>query len=330
MSHSTGRRRRRIVALAAAIALAAPLAACANNESNDGGAPETGAPAAAGSQIVIGLAVPNQQSPFFVAIRQWVEEEAKAEDVRIVFADAKNDADTQVSQIQDFITQEVDAIIYIPAGATAATVPVRAAKDAGIPIVTVDRNPDGEPGDTFIATDSVAAAKTLAEWLVEKTGGEGNLGVIQGQIGTTPESARDEGFKAGLEGSAIVEIARQASEAWLQDEGYDIATDMLQAHPEINIIFGRADGLALGAAQAARNAGYDVLVVGFDGDPSGLTAVADGQLAATVCQQTTLMGKLAVQSALKLIAGEDVPAEQLQEGILTTTDNVQEFITTHP
>lgn len=324
MFHATGRVARRIVAFGAAATMTATLVACATTDTGGGGGGSDD------GDITIGLAVPNQQSPFFVAIREWVEKEAEAEGVKVVFADAKNDADTQVSQVQDFITQDVDAIIYIPAGATAATVPVREAKEAGIPVVTVDRNPDGAPGDTFIATDSVASAKALGEWLVEQTGGEGNLGIIQGQLGTTPEEARDEGFTAGIAGSNIVEVARQASEAWLQDEGYDIATDMLQANPEINIIFGRADGLALGAAQAARNAGYDVLVVGFDGDPSGLQAVANGELAATITQQTTLMGKLALQSALKLIKGETLPAEQLQEGILTTKDNVQQFLEQHP
>lgn len=325
MKQSSRRFTSRVVALGAAAALAMSLTACASGTESDGG------DGGGDGTITVGLAVPNQQSPFFVAIRERVEEEAKSEGVELVFADAKNDADAQVSQVQDFITQEVDAIIYIPAGATAATVPVREAKSAGIPVVTVDRNPDGAPGDTFIATDSVASAQVLGEWVVEQTGGEGNLGVIQGQLGTTPEESRDEGFAAGIEGSDIVEIVRQASEAWLQDEGYDIATDMLQANSEINIIFGRADGLALGASQAARNAGIeDILVVGFDGDPSGLTAVKDGMLGATITQQTTLMGELALQSALKLIAGEDVPAEQLQEGILTTAENVDEFIANHP
>lgn len=325
MSNSLRRAARRMVALGAAATLALTVAACSSSGPTDPSA------APGGDDITVGLAVPNQQSPFFVAIREWVENEAEAEGVEVIFADAKNDANTQVSQVQDFITQQVDAIIYIPAGATAATVPVREAQSAGIPVVTVDRNPDGAPGDTFIATDSVAAARELGEWVVEQTGGEGNLGIIQGQLGTTPEEARDEGFSEGIAGSSIVEVARQASEAWAQDEGYDIATDMLQANPEINIIFGRADGLALGAAQAARSGGFDeVFVVGFDGDPSGLEAVASGQLEATVTQQTTLMGKLALQSALQLIAGEELPAEQLQEGLLTTADNVEEYLAEHP
>jgi len=282
--------------------------------------------------VTIGLAVANQQADFFNQIRQAVEAEADGQDVEVIVADAKGDSDTQVSQIQDFITQGVDAIIYIPAGATAATVPMRAADDAGIPVVTVDRNPEGAPGDTFIATDSVAAAEALGDFVIEQTGGEGAVGVIQGQVGTTPEIDRDTGFTTALESSpGLTEVARQASSQWAQDEGFDIATDMLQAHPEITVLFGRADALALGAATAARSAGRDdILVVGFDGDVAGLEAVQDGTLAATITQPTQAMGKLALESAVKLANGDELPAEQLQEGVLTTADNVAPFIAQHP
>lgn len=316
----------RALAVTAAIATTS-LAACTSTPASPG----SGSASGGGEQKVIGLAVANLQANFFNQIRQSVEAEGTKQNVKVIVADAGGDSEKQVSQIQDLITQQVDALIYIPAGATAATVPVKSAKAAGIPVVTVDRNPDGAPGDTFIATDSVAAAKTLAEWVVEQTKGEGNLGVIQGQIGTTPELARDEGFKAGLEGSKIVEVARQASEGWHQDEGHDIAQDMLQAHPEINIIFGRADALALGAAQAARQANRkDILIVGFDGDTAGLEAVRDGVIAATMTQKTQYMGQLALESALKLAAGEKVAAEQLQPAELTTKENVAPFIEQHP
>lgn len=315
---------KRLIAVTAAIATTS-LSACASTPAAPGGEQT-----AAGDKT-IGLAVANLQANFFNQIRQAVEAAAAEQNVKVVVADAAGDSEKQVSQIQDLITQGVDALIYIPAGATAATVPVREAKAAGIPVVTVDRNPDGAPGDTFIATDSVAAAKELGEWVVEQTQGEGKLGVIQGQIGTTPELARDEGFKAGIDGSNIVEVARQASDGWHQDEGHDIAQDMLQAHPEINIIFGRADALALGAAQAARQANRDdILIVGFDGDTAGLEAVRDGVLAATMTQKTQYMGQLALESALKLVAGEQLPAEQLQPAELTTKDNVGPFIEQHP
>jgi ABC-type sugar transport system substrate-binding protein len=88
----------------------------------------------------IGLAVANLQADFFNQIKQSVEREAKAKGVKVVTVDAKGDAATQVSQIQDLITRGVDALIYIPAGATAAEYPVKAAREAKIPVVAVDRN----------------------------------------------------------------------------------------------------------------------------------------------------------------------------------------------
>lgn len=312
---------RKIAAGVTAAVIVVSLSACAT--SGVGGGTDDG-------KKTVGLAVANLQADFFNQIRQSVEAEAAAEGVEVIVSDAKGDSDTQVSQIQDFITQGVDAIIYIPAGATAATVPVRAAKEAGIPIVTVDRNPDGAPGDTFIATDSVAAAEALGDWVVEQTNGTGEVGIIQGQIGTTPQVARQEGFGKALEGTNLKVVAEQASLQWAQDEGYDIATDMLQSNPGITVFFGQADALALGASSAARAAGAKVLVVGFDGDVAGLEAVRDGDLGATITQPTQGMGKLALQSAVKLSNGEKLPAEQLQEGVLTTKDNVEPFITTHP
>ena len=123
--------------------------------------------------ITIGLAVANLQADFFNQIKQSVEREAKAKGIKVITVDAKGDAATQVSQIQDLITRGVDALIYIPAGATAAGVPVKAAKDAKIPVVAVDRNPPDVPADTFIATDSVGAARTLGEHVGKITGGKG-------------------------------------------------------------------------------------------------------------------------------------------------------------
>ena len=293
----------------------------------------TAASAQDNQNITLGLAVANLQADFFNQIKQSVEAEAQAQGVRVVTVDARGDAATQVSQIQDLITQQIDALIYIPAGATAAGVPVQAAKDAGIPVIAVDRNPPDVPADTFIATDSVAAARTLGEHVCELTGGEGEVAIIQGQIGTTPEQDRDQGFNEALENCSGLEVvAKQASQMWAQDEGFAIAQDMLTRYPNITVFFGRADALALGAAQAVQvaNVPQEVTVVGFDGDVAGLEAVRDGVLDATMTQQTQLMGRLAVESALKLVRGEDVPTEQLQEATLTTQENVEPFIEQHP
>jgi ribose transport system substrate-binding protein len=127
-------------------------------------------------------------------------------------------------------------------------------------------------------------------------------------------------------------VAKQPSKAWMQDEGFAIAQDMLQRHPDITVFFGRADALALGAAQAVKvgNLDHKVVVVGFDGDVAGLKAVRDGILTATMTQQTQGMGRLALQSALDLIAGKTLPKDQLQDAVLTTNENVEPYIAKHP
>jgi ribose transport system substrate-binding protein len=280
----------------------------------------------------IGLAVANLQADFFNQIKQSVTDEAAKRGVDVVTADARGDAATQVNQIEDFVTKQVDAIVYIPAGATAAGVPVRDAREAGIPVVAVDRNPPDEPADTFIASDSVGAAKELGEHVAELTGGEGQVGILQGQIGTTPEIDRNNGFQQALEEEPGLQVVAKQPADWDQDKAFSVAQNMLQVHPDISVFFGRADAMALGAAQAVRvaNVDHDVTVVGFDGDVAGLEAVRDGVVDATMTQQTQRMGRMAVQSAQRLMDDGTVPEEQLLPAFLTTKDNVARYIEEHP
>ena len=132
------------------------------------------------------------------------------------------------------------------------------------------------------------------------------LCISKGQLGTTPEQYSEKGCAEAMKACpGITEAGRQASSAWMQDEGLASAQDMLQRNPTINIFFGRADALALGAAQAAKVGGIsDAISVGCDGDRAGLEAVKAGTLKATMTQQTQGMGRLALKSALELIKGE--------------------------
>jgi ribose transport system substrate-binding protein len=280
----------------------------------------------------IGLSVANLQADFFNQIKQSVTKEAANQGVEVVVADARGDAATQVNQIEDFVTKKVDAIIYIPAGATAAGVPVKDAKRANIPIIAVDRNPPDEPADSFIASDSVAAARTLGEHVAKLTGGEGQVAILQGQIGTTPEIDRNKGFQEALSKDPGLQVVAKQPADWDQDKGFAIAQNMLQVHPDISVFFGRADAMALGAAQAVRvaNVGHKVTIVGFDGDYAGLKAVRDGTVDATMTQQTQKMGRMAVQSAQTLIKGDKVPAQQLVPAYLTTKADAAKYIASHP
>jgi ribose transport system substrate-binding protein len=309
-------KRRQVAVLIGATALAASFGAQAQGQGKK-----------------IGLAVANLQAEFFNMIKQSVEAYGKEKGYTVITVDAKGDATTQVNQIQDLITQKIDALIYIPAGATAATVPVKAARAAKIPVVNVDRNAEGAPGDTFIHGESFKATKELGEWICKQTGGKGNAVVIHGQKGTTPEVDRYKGFTDGIKACPGVKITQdQWTERWAADEGNKIAQDMLQRDPTVSIIFGQADGIALGAAQAVKLAkpSQKVWVVGYDGDIGGLKGVQNGTLDATVTQPTFTMGRMAVDAVTDLLAGKKPKPLQPMDGVLTTKENVDKFLANHP
>jgi ribose transport system substrate-binding protein len=294
----------------------------------------TTAPAAwaQGQGKTIGLAVANLQADFFNMIKQGVETYGKEKGYKVITVDAKGDATTQVNQIQDLIAQKIDALIYIPAGATAAAVPVKAARAAKIPVINVDRNVDSSPGDTFIYGQSIVATTELGKWVCQQTGGKGKAVMIHGQRGTTPEVDRTKGFTDGLASCGIKVTQDQWTERWSADEGNRFAQDMLQRDPAINIIIGQADGIAMGASQAAKLAKLPqkVWVVGFDGDPGALIAVKNGTLDATATQQTWTMGRMAVDAVTAVLAGKPVPKEQPTDAKITLKSNVDEFIKQHP
>lgn len=294
-------------------------------------------PAALSAQEVkkIGLAVPNLQADFFNQIKIGVENYAKEKGIEVVVVDAKNDTNTQVSQVQDLLTQEIDAFIYIPAGAAAAAVPTRLAREAGIPVINVDRFPEGEPGDTFIGGEGVNSSYEVCKYIIEKAGGAGKMAIIHGQKGTTPEVDRTAGcMKAIGEAPGVELVDEQWTNMWSADEGFSITQNLLQANPDLKIIFGQADGIAMGAAKAVEGAGLQAQVVigGYDGDMSALEYLSKcaGPFTVTATQSTRRMGVLAVDSALAVAAGQDVPDMQVSEAVLTPCADAGKFLTDHP
>lgn len=283
----------------------------------------------------IGLAVPNLQADFFNQIKLGVEGYAGKLGIEVIVVDAKNDTATQVSQVQDLMTQGIDAFIYIPAGAAAAAVPTRLAREAGIPVINVDRTPDGEPGDTFIGGEGVNSAYEVCKHVIGLAGGAGKMVMIHGQKGTTPEVDRTAGcLRAISENPGVELVDQQWSQQWSPDEGFQIAQNMLQAHPDVTMIFGQADGLAMGAAKAVDVAGLSdkVFIGGYDGDGSALAYLSEckGPFKVTATQSTQSMGVLAVNSAIAASYGASIPARQITDAVLTTCENAPTFVAKHP
>jgi ribose transport system substrate-binding protein len=283
------------------------------------------------SKITIGLAVANLQADFFSQVKDGVIAASQADGNKVIVVDAHGDGSTQVNQVEDLLTKNINALIYISAGASGAAVPVQLARSAGIPVICIDRNPE-TPGDTFIASDSVESARQLGEWVIKKTGGTANIAIIHGQMGTTPEIDRTKGWMEAMKGHDTMKLIAENAADWDQAKAFTLAQDMLQKDPSITVFFGECDTMAMGAARAVQlaNLNHKVLVVGFDGDVAALKELKKGLFDATCTQQTQLMGKLAYTSALKAINGEKLPPEQLQIATLTTAENVDEFIKVHP
>ena len=283
----------------------------------------------------IGLAVPNLQADFFNQIKLGVENYAAALGIEVITVDAKGDTATQVSQVQDLITQGIDAFIYIPAGAAAAAVPTRLARAEGIPVINVDREPEGAPGDTVIYGENVMSSYEVCSSIIERAGGSGKMVIIHGQKGTTPEVQRFEGCKMAIDENPGVElVAQQWTQMWSPDEGFSIGQNMLQANPDIKMIFGQADGIAMGAAKAVEAAGLadQIVVGGYDGDVAALESLArcDTPFVVTATQSTQAMGVLAVNSAIAVAKGASVPARQIPNAVLTDCDNAARFVEKHP
>ena len=224
----------------------------------------------------IGLAVANLQADFFNQIKQSVDAEAKVKGVKLIVADAKGDAATQVDQIQDLITRGVKAIIYIPAGATAAGVPVKAAKKANIPVINVDRNAPDAPGDTFIATDSVGAARTLGEYVCKVTGGKATLAILQGQLGTTPELDRDKGFNEALANCPASKWwLSNGARHWMQDEALRLPRTCYSASRILMLLAARTPWRWARRMRSRWPTWVTKYwIFGFDGDVAGLKRFA--------------------------------------------------------
>ena len=312
-------------------ALALVMAACqgaGESGSPTAAAGESGSPsAAAGGDTTIGFAISSFDNDFFVTLSDGAEAAAGEAGVELIVSDAGGDAATQASQVEDFITQEVDVILLNPVDSDAIVASVEAANEAGIPVITVDRGATGGEVVSHIASDNVAGGTEAGEFLFEQIGGEGTVLELEGIPGTSAARDRGAGFQEALDAASGIERLAKQTANFARDEGLTVAQNLLQANPDADGLFAHNDDMALGAVEAAAAAGRDDLViVGFDAAPDALQAIKDGTMAGTIAQQPDLMGQLAVETAVKVANGEDVEASIPVEITLVTADNVDDFL----
>ncbi|MEU2397433.1 substrate-binding domain-containing protein [Streptomyces pseudogriseolus] len=258
----------------------------------------------------IGLSLSTLNNPFFVQIRDGAEEEAKKLGVDLTVTDAQNDASQQANQLQNFTSGSLSAVVVNPVDSDAAGPSVRGANQAGIPVIAVDRGVNKADTSALVASDNVEGGALGAKALAEKLGGKGTVVILQGQAGTSASRERGAGFAEGLKAYPGIKVVAKQPADFDRTKGLDVMTNLLQAHPDIDGVFAENDEMALGAIKAlGAKAGTSVQVVGFDGTPDGLKAVRAGTLYASVAQQPSELGRIAVRNALR--AAEDEKVEKM-------------------
>ncbi|WP_432018503.1 ABC transporter permease/substrate-binding protein [Streptomyces sp. 1222.5] len=274
----------------------------------------------------MGLSLSTLNNPFFVQIRTGAQAEAKKLGVDLTVTDAQNDASQQANQLQNFTTAGQGAIIVNPVDSDAASNSVKAADKARIPVIAVDRGVNKASVDALVASDNVAGGELAAKTLAEKLGGKGRIVVLQGQAGTSAARERAAGFARGLKAYPGIRVVAQQPADFDRTKGLDVMSNLLQAHPDVQGVIAANDEMALGAIKAlGSKAGRSVQVVGFDGTPDGLKAVKDGTLYASVAQQPTQLGRIAVDNALRAVQGKKVEPTVKVPVKVVTKDNVAGF-----
>jgi ribose transport system substrate-binding protein len=287
-------------------------------------APAAAATEAAPANLTFGLALSTLNNPFFVELQNGAQQEAKALGVTLIVADAQNDPTKQASQIEDFITRKVDAILLNPTDSNAVVPAVQKANEANIPVLTLDRSAASGKIVTLIASDNVAGGKMAADFLCQAIGGKGNVVELEGIPGTSAARDRGQGFDEEMAAKCPdAKIVAKQPANFDRADGNQVFANILTAQPDIAGVFAQNDEMVLGAIQAAEAANRTGIVfVGFDGIPDGIAAVEAGKEAADVAQQPAQMGQLGVQEAVKYLQGQSVPESIPVPLKLITKENV--------
>jgi ribose transport system substrate-binding protein len=265
---------------------------------------------ASSGTFVIGFSQANLGEPWRVAMNAEVAARAKDfPNLQIVYADAQQDNAKQVADVETFLRQKIDLLIISPNEAKPLTPIVQRVFAAGIPVIVLDREIEGDTYTTFIGADNRAIGRAAGEYAVSLLGGKGNIVEIKGLPGSTPARDRSEGFHEAIAGSPGMKIIHDPVANWLREEAMTQMEAALAAHPEIDLVYGHNDPMAIGAWLAARAKGRDqqMKFIGIDGLPGldgGRQAVMDGKLAATFVYPTG--GTEAVDIANRILRGEKV------------------------
>ena len=296
--------------------------------------------AAADDTITVGFSQVGAESDWRTANTESMKSTFSEENgYDLIFDDAQQKQENQLTAIRNFIQQEVDYILLAPVTETGWDTVLQEAKDADIPVIIVDRMVDVSDDSlytTWIGTDSLLEGRKAAEWLNAYTTAKGidakdvNIVDIQGTIGSTAQIGRSKGLEEGVDNYGWNLLAQQSGE-FTQAKGQEVMESMLKQYDNINVVYCENDNEAFGAIDAIEAAGKtvgsdiangEIMVMSFDTTNAGLTDTLAGKIACDV-ECNPLHGPRAEELIKALEAGEEVEKlNYVDEEIFATDDTV--------
>jgi ribose transport system substrate-binding protein len=274
----------------------------------------------------IGFSALTLKNPFFKIIADSLTEEAEWHGYRVIVSDAERDVNEQAKHIDNFIAQQVTAIVLNPADRIAIGSAVKKANEAGIPVFTCDLECVAEDVQIagHVGTDNFQGGELAGQAMIEALGDDGGQVLILHFRQANSCVMRVDGFRKVIDAynaerdSGRIEIVAELEGGGLRDEGFRATSDALQAHPDLAGIFAINDPSALGAWTALQQAGKtdQVTLIGFDGQLEGKQAILEGKIYADPIQFPEQMGVVTMQNILKYLDGEPYETTQLIPTVL--------------
>ncbi len=298
--------------LAAAAALVCMTAAgCgSNNASKSTTSGTTASSAARGGAKTIGVSIQDLEAQFYQQMEAGMQSEAAKYGYRLIFVDANRDSSKQQSQVEDFISKKVDAIVLTPYDSQAIGSAIAEANQAGIPVFTADIANASKQGKVIahIASNNVQGGQEAGMLMCKAVGNSGAIAILD-EPEVTSVQDRVKGFKLALtQHCPGVRVVADVDSGGTRAKASSDMGDILQAHKDLKGVFGINDDSALGAVAALKAAGTTrVAVVGYDATPEARNAINSGAMYGDAIQYPALIGQKTVDAIHQYFNGKTVP-----------------------
>lgn len=257
---------------------------------------------------IIGITLLTRAHVFYKDLEDGLQNEANKYGYKLIITAGDFDLGKQSSQIEDFVTQKVDAIIVCPVDSRGVGPAIRKANEAKIPVFTADiASQEGEVV-CHVASDNVAGGKLAGEYLAKTLNGKGNVAII-GQPTVTSVLDRTQGFKEAIGKYPNLKVVAEVNGEGVRDKAMQVTSDILQAHPDLDGIFAINDDCALGALDAVQQFKRSkIKIVGYDATPPAVDAILkETPLKADVIQYPKKIGKITIDKIKDYFSGILVP-----------------------